>query len=319
MGFVMTGSEHGLNMSKVFGGGDEKHSKIQYFSPGWLTMMPQMSGEDTYSVIFSDEAPIEWSDEMRDKKAKIMPRVHFNSALWTMKQFTDMIEVEDETQKMISLLVKTCQDKKYDGLVFRAVTPFVDLSRSDWIVFLATLASKFTEAGLLTVVVVPPPIFHDKPTNMINSTDIELMADGGVDFFALLNYGHSSPPVAGPNSPIKWPRQCVETLDPEKRFRSKILLGLQFDGYEYTKGGGGTTIVGNDYLFKVFAGKNVEFQWDPVAKEHRVQLDYRNQAYTLHYPSLMSLHLRLELARQLGVGVAIWEIGDGLNYFFDLL
>jgi chitinase domain-containing protein 1 len=39
----------------------------------------------------------------------------------------------------------------------------------------------------------------------------------------------------------------------------------------------------------------------------------------VNYPSLRSISERVRLAAELGVGVTVWDVGQGLSYFFDLL
>ena len=61
-------------------------------------------------------------------------------------------------------------------------------------------------------------------------------------------------------------------------------------------------------------------QWEKNSGEHLFfYSDDHHAKHAVFYPSLMSIFLRLEEARSWGVGISIWEIGQGLDYFFDLL
>lgn len=58
-------------------------------------------------------------------------------------------------------------------------------------------------------------------------------------------------PPSGPNSPLKWVEENVLAIDPDGSHRSKILLGLNFYGLEYTAEGGGGHIMGRDGIHQV--------------------------------------------------------------------
>ena len=120
----------------------------------------------------------------------------------------------------------------------------------------------------------------------------------------------------------------------------KIFLGLNFYGYRYDRIYPPPAenerqyqlkhILGHDYItFLKQYYNNAMIFFDRRAHEHitvvydqsgtRQNRQENNQAdIIIFYPSLKSIYDRLEFAMKSQYGVAIWDGGQGLDYFFDL-
>lgn len=76
------------------------------------------------------------------------------------------------------------------------------------------------------------------------------------------------------------------------------------------------------------AGSGLDVQWveksqEPVFKWRTEVAEGpkagRQQRHFMYYPTQQSLALRVATAAELGLGVSVWEVGQGLDYFYDLL
>lgn len=124
--------------------------------------------------------------------------------------------------------------------------------------------------------------------------------------------------LAGPNAPLPWVRQTAHDLlgprPASSPLASRLLLGLAFYGYDEQE-----AVVGPQFL-ELLARYRPRLQWDKGAEEHFVQYRPRGGAVrTVYFPTPASVQRRLDLAASLGTGVGFWEVGQGLESFYDLL
>jgi chitinase domain-containing protein 1 len=155
---------------------------------------------------------------------------------------------------------------------------------------------------------------------MVNSQDIAEIQNN-VDLISVMTYDFSNVQRPGFSSPPSWSLQSMMTLVPRddsaEDLCKKLLLGLNFYGNDFKLPSGGGPIVGSQYvdLLKQHKPKLV---WEEEGLEHKFTYSSGGSSHVVYFPTLKFISERLNSAERLTIGVAIWEIGQGLDYFFDL-
>ncbi|KAJ8683194.1 hypothetical protein QAD02_018986 [Eretmocerus hayati] len=291
------------------------HGKMDMVSPVWLTI----NSQNPFNVPTHDIKK-SWIHSIKSANrdnhtVKIVPRVLFEG--WSQIDIIDFEKDNDKVSHLVDTLNDLADEYHFDGYVLEIWNQFVIAGVKKSIVasMVNSIARGLRESDRDIILAVPPLRGFKK--ELFTKKDFDSLALY-VRYFSLMTYDYSNIQHPGANAPIDWVRKCIETLVPDSKDlkRTQILMGLNFYGYHYTHSGGGP-IVGSQYL-NLLEHLKGKIQWDDKSQEHFFEVKSPETGYVF-YPTAHSIMLRIDLAHELDTGLAIWELGQGLPYFYDLL
>ena len=323
LAYVTPWNGRGYDLAKWFA------SKFTHVSPVWYqlvledNMKPELRG--------GHDVDQGWLQELKSayRPPKIVPRVQLQLSQNAAQ--TILYYPQGQAEQLADILVAEVEKYGYDGVTLELPAPHM------FTALIGRIGDALHDIEKELVLVIPPQHTHEQYGMVFNANHIDELVDD-VDYFAVMTYDHAGAVGReGPNSPLPWMQEVVRGLvsdgeddfesvadsldeeggreDVEKVRARKLLMGLPFYGYRFSSAQSPEAYTAPNYLDLLRKESRSPIKWDAHSKEHRLV----DSGGFLWYPSLLSLLYRLQLAEEMSVGIAIWELGQGLDQFVDVL
>ncbi|KAH8548265.1 glycoside hydrolase superfamily, partial [Umbelopsis sp. PMI_123] len=262
-----------------------------------------------------------WMDEVRGivdgrKVGKIVPRFQFRG--WTRESLQEFVKSAQDTGKLAHIVSHEVEKHRFDGIVLECGYP------SFFSMFIQKLSVELRQIGRELLSVLPP--VRDELSKEIMTPDAFSVLSRYVDRFSLMSYDFSSGSYAGgPSAPIDWIEDNIEYLTNEQN-RHQLLIGINMYGMAYQQGENPEPKVMNSVIGLLREmheqGATIDLTWDKEAEEHSVVIsedDGLTEGPTIWFPTQKYIKTRIHLAEDWGVGLSLWEIGQGLDSFVSIM
>ncbi|CAJ0574345.1 unnamed protein product, partial [Mesorhabditis spiculigera] len=289
-------------------------NKFTHISPVWLQFKPQTADmaascriEGTHDI---DRG---WMTDIRknNSEIKFVPRILFDQ--WHVDELKQFLLSETWSQRCLNDLLNFLQRNQFDGAAVELWMQALSVGREAQ-GYLTELFNKwgeeFHERNMQLIVPVGAPLSNKMEMTGIFTPDMFKMMPN-VDYVQVMTYDyHGTIGVA----PYPWVENTIRLLVENVPERAKdLMIGLNHYGYLYNDQQ--MDPVQRERFLEKSKEKNARLEWDDIVKEHRLITSEGR----IYYPSLTSVESRIKLAKAYDVGIAIWELGQGLNYFTQVL
>ena len=306
LAFVTPWNSRGYELALTFS------RKFTHVSPVWFQVSP--SGE----IAGRQDVKEKWLKKLHRANADLLVVPRFLFEDWSSEEFADFFSRLDRMSLLADQLTGLLAEFHLDGAVLEIWKQMPSVAFAGFMGFLRLLSGRFKQQNLYLSLVIPPTNPDPEATDETPYNSSHFLETAPlVDSVLLMSYDYPFlVQRPGPTSPLPWIEGCVMALSPNYELRHKILLGTNLYGYEFSRQGP-TPLTAGPYLDRLRQLKPT-LQWNEQSGEHIIQIDNPADPRMIVYPSLYSLQARISLAHRLSVGLGLWEIGQGLDYFYDL-